>query len=137
VTIAAEDVAANYDGRMIMTNEADAMKERENERLRERRIHETKSSELSDEDLGWLLHRRYDAPVIPPCHICGGKLSVQRCGGGEPTVYACDGRESTFNWQPGRNLVDEHYRNSHFEDRRQGGDEHVIELLTRYEKGTP
>jgi hypothetical protein len=97
------------------------------------------TSEIPEDMLLQELLSRYEATKIPPCRICGGKLSVQRCGGGEPTVYACspnmyDEKDNPI-LKPGRNgSVDKHYRDSEFIDYKHGGDSLVIELIDRYRK---
>lgn len=35
------------------------------------------------------LRTRYAGKPVPPCRVCGGKLTMQACGGGRPTEYAC------------------------------------------------
>ena len=104
------------------------------DRERERRMCDVETEELSDADLCWWLRKAYAIPTIPPCHICGGKLSIQRLGGGEPTVYACTGTDEHGDMQPGRSFVDRHYSDSHYTDRSRGGDERVLELIARYER---
>ena len=63
---------------------------------------------------------------------------MQRVGGGEPTVWACSPNEEDPD-KPGylrrkkdRGGVDEHYVQSEYVDRRQGGDDLVIELVRRH-----
>jgi hypothetical protein len=74
--------------------------------------------------------------------VCGGELSMQACGGGEPTRWACDGQEDDpehpgrLRWKAGRELVDEHYVRSEFIDRRRGGDELVMDLVRRFKNAT-
>ncbi len=81
------------------------------------------------------LRERYAPSVIPPCRICGGKLSCERVGGGSPTVYACSGHvEDSMAYQSGRSCADKHYRDSEFIDYRHGGDSLVIELIDRFLK---
>ena len=88
----------------------------------------------SDEDLALVLTKHYEPSVIPPCCVCGGPLSCERCGGGEPTVYACSGvaEGPLYRYKEGRHPADEHYVKSRFVDRRQGGDATVMELLRRH-----
>jgi hypothetical protein len=87
-----------------------------------------------DEDLDLVLTRNYAPTVIPPCSICGGPLSCERCGGGAPTVWACSGLDDgpAYRYKEGRAPADEHYVKSQFVDRRQGGDAAVMELLRRH-----
>ena len=81
------------------------------------------------------LRKRYTPPEIPNCSICGASLSIQRCGGGEPTVYACDGYEADpenpgmVRRAAGRGIADKHYEESRYIDWKKGGDLDVIELL--------
>lgn len=74
------------------------------------------------------LRKRYSEPVIPPCSVCGKEMSIQRCGGGSPTIWACDGLDAE-----GRRLADDHYERSRWTDYRAGGDADVITLLEAYE----
>ncbi len=102
------------------------------------KLYGRKPENWSDAELEAELVKRYAPTRIPPCRVCGGALSMQRCGGGQPTVWACSG------WQPdpsdpdgrirspGRSAADEHYRKSVFEDTRQGGDSAVLELIRRW-----
>lgn len=73
------------------------------------------------------LRDRYSEPVVPPCRICGGPLSIERCGGDSPTIWRCTGRTDD-GYAPGRKMCDAHYENSEWADRRAGGDERVIAL---------
>ena len=88
------------------------------------------------------LRKRYEPTKIPPCRVCAAEMSIQSIGGGEPTVYACQGMEDDpdepgrVRRMAGRGLVDDHYRSSEFIDRRQGGDEVVMELIERFGKTT-
>ncbi|MBT1833582.1 hypothetical protein KKZ87_01930 [Enterobacter cloacae] len=85
------------------------------------------------------LRKRYTPPEIPNCSICGASLSIQRCGGGEPTVYACDGYEADpenpgmVHRAAGRGIADKHYEESRYIDWRKGGDLDVIALLDELE----
>lgn len=95
------------------------------------------AKELNNEELIARLTQRYAPTEIPPCRVCGGELSIQAMGGGQPTEWACSGQKYDANdvwigWQDGRTAADEHYRRSGFTDRRQGGDEDVIELIKRF-----
>lgn len=82
------------------------------------------------------LRRRYAPSDIPPCRVCGGELSLQSIGGGEPTVWACSGQNEDGSWLPGRRIADDHYSRSRYVDRRQGGDEVVMELIRRRDETT-
>lgn len=96
--------------------------------------------ELADSDLCEILLERYKPPTIPPCRVCGGALSIQSCGGGHPTAWACSGieddpeRSKKHRYKVGRKPADEHYSRSRFEDLRQGGDDHVLELIARFSR---
>lgn len=85
------------------------------------------------------LRKRYTPPEIPKCIICGGELSIQRCGGGEPTVYACDGYEADpenpgmVRRAAGRYIADKHYEESRYIDWIKGGDSDVVALLDELE----
>lgn len=84
----------------------------------------TWASELSDEDLIRDLTKSYEAPIVPPCRVCGAPLAIGAIGGGRPIEYACSQTK----------LDHEHWRNSRWQDTRQGGDSRVIELIDRYTK---
>lgn len=85
------------------------------------------------------LRKRYTPPEIPKCKICGSELSIQRCGGGEPTVYACDGYEADpenpgmVRRAAGRDIADKHYEESRYIDWKKGGDSDVVALLDELE----
>lgn len=85
------------------------------------------------------LRKRYTPPEIPKCSICGAELSIQRCGGGEPTVYACDGYEADpenpgmVRRAAGRDIADKHYEESRYIDWKKGGDSDVVALLDELE----
>jgi len=85
------------------------------------------------------LRKRYTPPEIPKCSVCGGELSIQRCGGGEPTVYACDGYEADHEnpgmvrRAAGRDIADKHYEESRYIDWIKGGDSDVLALLDELE----
>lgn len=89
------------------------------------------------------LRARYTAPEVPPCRVCGGKLSLQAVGGGRPTVWACDGYDTRMvseeeferDWHPGRSFVDKHYSDSRYEQY-QHGDSLVLELCDLAEELT-
>lgn len=86
--------------------------------------------ELSDANLIAALERAYSATIVPPCRICGAPLAIATCGGGEPTKYRC----SVMSGAPHNGVPMDwnHYEHSGWTDYRQGGDEHVIELIRRY-----
>jgi hypothetical protein len=86
----------------------------------------------SDTELIGELTSRYAPTQVPPCRVCGGELSIQAVGGGLPTKWACSGYGEDGIHLPDRSLADQHYRDSQFEDRRQGGDGAVIEALSRW-----
>lgn len=91
---------------------------------------------ISDGDLITGLEHIYQATAVPPCRVCGGVLSIQSMGGGQPTVWACDPKEWPDDgepfYKPGRSFIDDHYERSHWTDYRQGGDSKVMELIRRY-----
>lgn len=94
-------------------------------------------TQWTDAEIVAALVKSYRPTVIPPCHICGGELSLQGFGGGKPHSWACDGYEThnegePLKYKPGRSLCDRHYSDSHFYDTRQGGDDVVIEALRRW-----
>ena len=96
------------------------------------------SHEYSDAELVQVLTERYQPSEIPPCRVCGGPLTPQRIGGGEPTVWGCEGMEDDpkkpgyVRYKKGRHCADEHYSKSTYTDRRQGGDSAVMELVKRF-----
>jgi hypothetical protein len=102
------------------------------ERERENNLYEKRYNEWDDGDLSWVLHRRYTPTPVPPCCVCGGKLSMQSIGGGRPTGYACVGRDDDGNWLEGRSVADYHYTLSCWDDHGHGGDGAVMELVRRY-----
>ena len=95
-------------------------------------LYEREVEDWTDKELEGELRRSYGPVKVPACRVCGGELSIQGMGGGKPTVYACSGQNEDMSWQEGRKPADEHYSQSHWEDRRQGGDYRVLELLRRY-----
>lgn len=55
------------------------------------------------------LRQRYTPTPVPPCRVCGGVLHVAQSGGGEATVYACEGatrEDNSTDWA--------HYEQSQF-----------------------
>lgn len=107
----------------------------------QRRIARTPPDELADADLLALLAARYATEEVPPCRVCGGRLSVASIGGGEATRYACSGQETDpenperLRYKPGRTIADEHYANSRWTHYREG-DAHVRELVQRFRRLT-
>jgi hypothetical protein len=107
-------------------------------REEQKKLWEKEYDDWTDAELLGMLTESYEPSAIPPCRVCGAELKVQSIGGGEPTRYACDGRlpdpndpEKTI-WAQGRSFVDDHYSRSGYEDRRQGGDGRVMELVARF-----
>lgn len=49
---------------------------------------------LTDAELA-ALEDRYKDYDVPPCRVCGGKLSIGSLGGGRNTVWSCADREKT------------------------------------------
>ncbi len=100
----------------------------------------------TDEELVDELTNAHAPTVIPPCCVCGGKLSVGSIGGGRPTIYACAAVEDDPE-RPGlcrrkagreygrtqeeRDEENKHYDASRFEDVRHTN-ERVRELLRRF-----
>ncbi|WP_336766875.1 hypothetical protein [Pantoea ananatis] len=99
----------------------------------------TNSPNPVDGDVLEELRSRYAEPKIPSCSICGGDLSVQRSGGGGPTIWACSGMiddpagERTWIYAEGRSCADKHYESSRWTDYRRGGDSDVIDLIDAYQ----
>lgn len=93
-------------------------------------------AELSTAALLAVLAYAYRAEPIPPCRICGERLSVQSLGGGSATVWACgayeDDPEKPGHLRPkaGRGISDEHYAQSRWVQYREG-DARVRELVER------
>lgn len=81
---------------------------------------------MTDSELLDVLTKRYEPTQVPPCRVCGAELTIVSCGGGEPTRYVCSTQSLTkgIDWR--------HYESSQWEDRRQGGDADVMELVSRY-----
>jgi hypothetical protein len=95
-----------------------------------------KPSDWTAAELISQLTERYQPSKIPPCSVCGGKMGIVAAGGGEPTAYACTGRDKDGNTLPGRSMADEHYSQSRYLDRRHG-DSAVIELIRRFKTTLP
>jgi hypothetical protein len=104
-----------------------------------RRIYSQESSSLSDEDLLAILTEDYQRDDPPPCRVCGGPLGIASAGGGNASVWACDGMEDNpdqpgrLRWKEGRKPADDHYAASRWTQYR-AGDQHVLELIARYLK---
>ena len=113
-----------------MSDEETAREQRRIERERRNALWEKPYTDWTDEEIVGELTESYKAPEVPPCRVCGGELSCQRVGGGEATVWACSGLVDG-ELQEGRRIADEHYRRSEWEDRSQGGDGRVLELIRR------
>ncbi|CAN7781835.1 hypothetical protein LJR175_008172 [Variovorax sp. LjRoot175] len=82
---------------------------------------------IIDEQLLQELTQRYEPTVVPVCRVCGAALEVAAVGGGSPTRYACATQSASVlptDW--------DHYERSRWEDRRQGGDEAVMQLIAAY-----
>lgn len=100
-------------------------------------------TDWADTEIVEVLTDRYAPSVIPPCRVCGGELSICAIGGGEPTRWACSptvsdpdpDRSGNVQTKAGRGVNEfgsgGHYSMSQYIDRRQGGDEVVIEVLRR------
>ncbi len=94
-----------------------------------------RSPEARLADIVATLRARYSPTKVPACRVCGGELSIQSVGGGEPTVWACSDLEADpaqpghLRRKPGRTVADSHYSQSRWVDYRQGGDSVVMELL--------
>lgn len=106
-------------------------------RERQRRLFETPVEQWADVELIEQLIERYTSDPVPPCRVCGGSLSIERAGGGEPTVWACSPWEDDPT-DPGRlkpkaerNLVDDHYERSRWKQYR-SGDCAVLDLIRRF-----
>lgn len=103
------------------------------------RVSRTPAPELNDEDLLAVLAQRYATEPVPPCRVCGDKLSIASIGGGHATRYACSGHEvdpadpQRLRYKPGRSLADEHYAQSGW-THLQPGDALVRELIARYRR---
>lgn len=89
---------------------------------------------LSTEELD-ALEKRYTAEPVPPCRVCNGPLTIQRQGGGEPTVWACTGQvrddlnpSGPMLREPGRKPADKHYSDSRF-IQYQSGDSAVLAVI--------
>ena len=70
--------------------------------------------------------RRHEPSKIPPCRVCGGPLSLEASGGGEPSRWACSIGK-------GESDTTGHYVQSQHVDQHQSGDPLVVELLARVE----
>jgi hypothetical protein len=79
------------------------------------------------------LEDRYAVPAVPPCRLCGGELSIQRIGGGSPTVYACT--NVTFTTRDRHDEGWQHYSDSSYTQFR-SGDSDVITLINAYREAS-
>lgn len=104
--------------------------QRAERRKKRRELFERDEVDWTDAELLSELEGRYKPTEVPPCRVCGGKLSIQAIGSG-PTVWGCSGLDENGKLTPGRRLADAHYSQSTFEDCRRGGDSAVIELIRR------
>ena len=95
--------------------------------------------EWTDAELLAWLREQYKAEPIPPCRVCGGRLSVASMGGGNATRWACGMWEDDpdapgkLRRKPGRGLADGHYERSEWTQYREG-DAAVLELVARMER---
>jgi hypothetical protein len=74
------------------------------------------------------LRKHHKPTEIPPCPVCGRRLTIGSCGGGEPTIYACGLWEADpdkpgtsrrrTNYESYGCTWAEHYGRSRFTDRR-------------------
>ncbi len=90
------------------------------------RLWEIDDADLTDEQLETIINERYAPSVIPKCRICGGDMTIGASGGGQPTRWYCSVAQDSkpMDWK--------HFGDSLWEDRRQGGDSRVMELLRRF-----
>lgn len=88
------------------------------------RLWDIENVDLTDDQLETVITERYAPSVIPKCRICGADLAVGSSGGGQPTRWYCSVAARPMDY--------EHFGDSLWEDRRQGGDGRVMELLRRY-----
>lgn len=92
-------------------------------------------SEQNMDAVAGRLGERYTAEAIPPCGVCGRALRIQRAGGGEATVWGCDGLEDDpdnpghLRRSPTYDPSDDHYGRSRWTQHRPG-DADVLALLT-------
>jgi hypothetical protein len=87
-----------------------------------RELYERETSEWTDAELIAVINSRYEPTKVPLCRVCGGELSIGAIGGGSPTRYGCMADNAA------------HYSESSWEDRRQGGDSTVLELIERFSR---
>lgn len=93
--------------------------------------------EQTDGELAAELEASYTADPVPPCRVCGGKLSVASMGGGRATEWACDGMEpdperpGCVRYKAGRSCADDHFGKSFWTQYR-AGDSRVLELVRRF-----
>ena len=90
---------------------------------------------MSDAALVAYLETCFTPDPVPPCRICGAALSLEKCGGSEPSEWACSPYEhdeaGRLQFKAGRRFCDDHYDRSFFRQYRTG-DEHGLELVRRF-----
>jgi hypothetical protein len=102
----------------------------------DRRLARKGADALTTEELIRCVRAYATADEVPPCRVCGGKLSIAACGGGGPTHWACSGQEDDpdnpgrLRRIPGRGIADDHYDRSRW-TQYNTGDSLVLELLRR------
>ena len=87
------------------------------------------------------LRERYTAEPVPPCRVCGRRLTIQRIGGGMPIRWGCSGQVpdpdnpdgTVLVYLPGRTIADDHYGQSIFTQVRTG-DSDVLALCEAVER---
>jgi hypothetical protein len=85
------------------------------------------------------LKASYTPETIPPCSVCGGKLSIGSVGGGHRTIWACSAwdvapaDQENLYLKPGRELADKHYNDSRWQHT-YDGDSRVLEFIRRFEE---
>lgn len=80
----------------------------------------------TDAELVAEVTERYAPTSVPPCPICGRKLTLGAIGGGMPHEWAC------YRDADGRMNPQEHITASRFTDPRHGGDSAVMEASARF-----
>jgi len=82
---------------------------------------------LTDDELDQVA-ARYTADPVPPCPVCGGRLSTQSAGGGKATVYGCSNKPEGV---PYGEWLETHYNPSRWTQYR-SGDHDVLHLVASY-----
>jgi hypothetical protein len=121
----------NIDPKFVWTDEM--QRELEAKQAKQRYLFDLmckQTKDLTDAEMIELLEDRYMGDPIPPCHICGRKLTMVAAGGGRATIYACVGVEDG-RYLPGRSVADDHYGDSRFTHLKPG-DSTVLELIKRF-----